>query len=132
MGFFSWITSDTKEPIRNRYSSAGALPVYLLCPDGTKLYEDNYEGYGLFAGQDAYALLARWNVPERCNGDEDHDRGIGIFLELNPRIKYPLKFVEDGSLSYDDVPASEVDPNQGYYYDEEEEEDEDEDEEEEE
>ena len=58
MGFFSWITSDTHESISNAYSDRGALPVYLYCPDGTKIYEPDYQGYGDFGGHDAYALLA--------------------------------------------------------------------------
>ena len=31
-------------------------------------------------------------------------------------IKFPLKFVEDDSLSYDDVTESENCPEQGYFY----------------
>lgn len=31
-------------------------------------------------------------------------------------VKYPLKFVEDDSLSYDDVDASEQCPYQGFFY----------------
>lgn len=122
MGFFSWKTSDTKESISNKYSDKGALPVYLLCPDGTKLFENNYEGYGVFAGQDAYALLARWNVPDKCTGDVEHDRNIGIYLE-DDEIKFPLKFVEDGTLKYNFVAASEECEYQGYFYPNEDEED---------
>ena len=123
MGFFSWMTSDTHRSISNRYSSRGALPVYLYCPDGTKIYEPNYEGYGDFGGKDAYALLARWNRPELCTGDDDYDRGIGIQIgcydRQMARLKYPLKFAESDSLSYDELgPAVEC-PDQGFFYEEE-------------
>lgn len=127
MGYFSWITSDTKKSISNNMSCRGPLPVYLLMPNNDYLYEDNYEGYGIFAGQDAYALLARWNRPDSCNGDDEHDRKIGINLEFgqmlsnNPNaLKYPLKFVENiEDAIYDELKPSETDPDQGYFYDDE-------------
>ena len=61
MGFFSWKTSDTDESISNASSERGALPCYLLIPKefgGGSIYEDKYEGYGMFGGRDAYALVA--------------------------------------------------------------------------
>ena len=61
MGFFSWKTSDTNKSISNAYSKRGALPVYVLCPDGTTIYEDEYEGYGVFGGYDIFDLVAEWN-----------------------------------------------------------------------
>ena len=125
MGFFSWITSDTDESISNVYSERGPLPVYLLCPNGEKLYEPEYEGYGIFAGKDAYALLAQWNFPEKCNGEVEHDRLIGIYAR-HENIRYPLKFVKDKVWSYEDVDESEEDPKQGFFYDEDEEDDDDE------
>lgn len=130
MGFFSWKTSDTHESISNSASNRGALPVYLLCPHNNEvIYEACYDGYGVFGGHDAYALLARWNSPELCCGDDDVDREIGISLECSDEypsnVKYPLKFVEDDSLSYDDVDASEQCPYQGFFYYEDEEDEED-------
>ena len=118
MGFFSWITSDTNRSISNRYSKLGTFPVYLLCPNGERIMEDDYEGYGVFGGNDAYALLARWNEPEKCCGVDEIDRILGIDLECRRHddIVYPLKFVEDDGLSYDDVEESETDPDQGIFY----------------
>ena len=118
MGFFSWITSDTNRSISNRYSCRETFPVYLLCPDGRKISECRYEGYGVFGGEDAYALLARWNEPEKCTGDDDKDRIVGINLEYNnpDAILYPLKFVEDFRLGYEDVDASDICPDQGFFY----------------
>lgn len=120
MGFFSWKTSDTNKSISNKYSDRGALPVYLYCPDGTKIYEPDYDGYGDFAGQDAYALLARWNRPELCNGDDEHDRSIGIDIgcydHQMAKLKYPLKFAESDSLTYAELKPAVSCPDQGFFY----------------
>lgn len=121
MGFFSWKTSDTGKSITNRYSSAGALPVYLYCPDGSKIYEPDYEGYGDFGGHDAYALLARWNCPDKCSGEEEKDRSIGIHIgcydEQMASLKYPLKFAESPDFTYEELEPAESCPYQGYFLD---------------
>ena len=119
MGFFSWITGDTGKSIMNKYSEGGTLPVYLYCPNGTKIYEPDYEGYGEFGGHDAYALLAQWNRPDLCCGNEDEDRHIGIDIgcydEQMARLKYPLKFAESPDLRYEDLPPAKSCPYQGYF-----------------
>lgn len=119
MGFFSWITSDTNKSISNAYTKRGALPVYLLIPKefgGGAIYEDDYEGYGEFGGEDAYDLLAQWNAPEKCTGDVEHDRLVGIDLAYGDEpVKYPLKFVET-EVPYETVQASADCPDQGYFY----------------
>lgn len=114
MGFFSWKTSDTNKSISNKYSDRGALSVYLLCPNGDKIYEDNYEGYGIFGGYDVYELLAKWNKPEISN-EEARVYGINIAFGNEPS-KYTLKFVENKNLNYEDVQPSERCEYQGYYY----------------
>lgn len=120
MGFFSWKTSDTHKSISNRYSDKGALPVYLITPDNEKIYEKNYEGYGIFGNYDAYALLAEWNKPNECNGDEEHDRQIGCSIactdEKMAKLKYPLKFTENPKYNYEDLPPAENCKYQGYFY----------------
>lgn len=117
MGYFSWVTSDTKKSISNCDSLRPTFPVYLLCPDGTKILETNYQGYGVFGGQDVYALLAKWNVPEKCTGEVAKDRLVGINEEFaSDDLKYPLKFVEDGNLEYASVEASEYCNSQGFMY----------------
>lgn len=123
MGFFSWMASDTHKSISNRYSDKGALPVYLYCPDGSKIYEPDYEGYGVFGGHDAYALLARWNHPELCSGDDDYDRYIGINIgcydRQMARLKYPLKFAESDRYTYEELEPAVSCPDQGFFYQEE-------------
>ena len=120
MGVFSWKTSDTKRSISGRDSSRGAFPVYLVTPQNEKILETQYEGYGIFGGYDAYALLAKWNKPEFCNGDVEHDRGIGITIgcydEENARLRYPLKFAENPNANYNELPPAERCEYQGYFY----------------
>lgn len=115
MGFFSWLTSDTEISISNRFSKRRALPVYLITPDNERIFEKHYEGYGVFGGFDAYALLAKWNYPEMCNGDIDHDRTIGIFL-CDEESEYQLKFSQSPNARYEDLPPAKRCPNQGYSY----------------
>lgn len=116
MGFFSWKTSDTRKSISNQFSIRGTFPVYLVTPDGDRILETDYEGYGIFGGQDAYALLARWNRPEACNGDDEHDRIIGIGLD-EKEVRYPLKFSESADAGYEHLEAAETCEHQGFFYD---------------
>lgn len=118
MGFFSWKT-DKGVSISNIYSSRGSFTVYLVTPWNKKIEESFYEGYGVFGGRDAYALLAQWNEPSRCSGDDHNDRFIGLELtfERPDDIKFPLKFTEDKDARYEDLPASERCEDQGYFYD---------------
>lgn len=130
MGFFSWKTSDTNKSISNRYSSRGALKVYVLIPQefgGGFIEEDNYEGYGIFGDKDVYALVAQWNSPNKCNGDVEHDRNIGINIacedEDNASLKYPIKITEY-PCQYEHAEPSVNCEDQGFFYcDEEDEED---------
>lgn len=122
MGFFSWKTSDTNKSISNTYSSKGSFPVYVLIPQefgGGYIEECNYEGYGEFGGQDVYALVARWNKPELCNGDDEHDRGIGIDIacydEDNEKLKYPIKITER-IIPYECAYPSNACEYQGFFY----------------
>ena len=118
MGFFSWMTADTNRSISNTASKRGSLTVCVLCPDGEKIIEDSYEGYGVFGGKDIYALFAKWNAPDRCCGKESLDREVGIDLlcEETNAIKFPIKIVENKNLKYNQVGSSEDCPDQGYFY----------------
>lgn len=84
MGFFSWLTADTRQSIANSASERPTQTVYLLLPDGQEpIREDEYEGYGVFGGMDAYDWLARANIPaERLKGlSEDDVREMGVTLD---------------------------------------------------
>lgn len=126
MGFFSWKTSDTKESISNIHSNRGTFPVYVLCPDGKKIKEENYNGYGDFGGQDIYALLADWNLPKDAperfgeDGKPLHDmdfRLTGIDMEFSGSpLEFPIKIVRNPDLEYDEVEASENCEYQGFFY----------------
>lgn len=57
MGCFSWKFADRDNKRRLKIGREA----YVLCPDGTSLYEENYDGYGNFGGKDIYDLVADWN-----------------------------------------------------------------------
>ena len=129
MGCFSWcVEGDSRDAIRIN-NGKSKKRVYLVTPDNEYIAEDYYEGYGVFGGKDAYALLAKWNCPDKCNGDVDHDRSIGIHLtydredvlddkgrrvDPNTTLKYPLKFARNKKLTYDELLPATDDPNQGF------------------
>lgn len=112
MGFFSWKTADTNETIWNMYTGKHK-PVYLLLPDGrAPIEEPAYEGYGDFGGEDAYELLAKEN-----NLGEDRIAGIELSFDEDKykEAKFHLKFSFDKNAKYENLPASEIDPHQGFF-----------------
>lgn len=130
MGFFSWITSDTKRSISNMYSCRGTFPVYVLIPEefgGGYIEEKSYQGYGNFGGRDIYALVAQWNKPELCKNKDgswksDEDcRSIGISIACydqdNQKLHYPIKITEYPT-KYEAATVSVGCPEQGYFYEE--------------
>lgn len=132
MGQFSWLDCKTGEQVLDDVRR----DVYLLVPrefGGGHIKEECYDGYGRFGGRDAYGLVAQWNRPEKCTGDDDADRYVGIDIacydEQNAALKYPIKITHDPDAVYEDCASSPGDPNQGWLCDEEEDEcwDEDED-----
>lgn len=126
MGQFSFITSDTCAQITvEDLPYSYALPCAVIAPDNTLYIEEHYEGYGIFGGHDVFALLAMWNAPEKCCGEEKVDRelGIAIYHGLNgaPPMKFPLKIIENynqSNINYHDFPSVKDDPNQGWPYEE--------------
>ena len=155
MGQFSWLCADCGQQILSEGEDwecfkceeqyHGVERVALLIPEefgGEHFEEGNYEGYGEFGGMDAYALLGRMNVPEKCpsmltptgrvkkgqafidalmDRDEetmDKERHIGIDLQYRGEgeIKYPIKIVHArcGIRSYEYEEASDSDPDQGW------------------
>lgn len=62
MGYFSWLTADTKQSIRVNKEKE----VYLLQPNGQLPIKENYyNGFGDFGGIDAFDWLAENNLPEQ-------------------------------------------------------------------
>lgn len=92
MGFFSWKTSDTGRSVSNAYSNRGTFPVWVVSKCGKVLYEDNYDGYGVFGGKDIFDFIAELNpqleIPE---GVEPRQAIIDLIYETdlsNGKVTY--------------------------------------------
>ena len=111
MGYFSWLTGDTKESISNSDSCRGAQTVYLLQPNGQDaIKESDYEGYGVFGHIDAYEWIAKQNLSsELLNKAEELDielRNLGINMVMGKYfldIRTNKKYVFMGSEMFDDL-----------------------------
>lgn len=79
MGQFSWITSDTDKSIL----VDGSVAVKMITPDGRVFKETNYEGYGVFGGQDYFALVAE------LNGKTTREEGIDLLYQGKNRSGDP-------------------------------------------
>ena len=128
MGFMSWTTADTEESISCTHSVRGAQTVYLLQPNGrSPIREDDYDGYGVFGGQDAFEWLAKENAESMGINIEGLDfedlRSIGIDMFHDMQVPYPLKFSFKANAVYENLEASKSCPEQGFFYDDEEDED---------
>ena len=73
---------------------------------GNAWFEDNYEGYGVFAGLDFYALLARMN-----GLGDDRAAGINLAFSKEPHKTPNLTRHRDWEWINE---APENDPNQGW------------------
>jgi hypothetical protein len=70
MGFFSFHTNDTNEPIYNAHQDVvPCRPVFLMLPTGETHLETSYNGYGVFGGYDYFAVIAVLNRPDLCWDD---------------------------------------------------------------
>jgi len=109
MGFFSWHTNDTHDPIWNTYSGHDTKTVYMIDNKGNSWREDNYEGYGDFGGKDYYELLAEMN-------GLDSDRQLGINLNFN---REGIDFITPNLVTDPSVPWKDEQPldheGQGYW-----------------
>mgnify|MGYP000247643865 CR=1 FL=1 len=90
MGYFSFLTADTKKSIRLS-DMPRAKSVYMLMPGNQpNVIEESYEGYGIFGGIDCYSWLAEANFP----GYSDRDLGICAFFgevyKINGKHYAPL------------------------------------------
>jgi hypothetical protein len=180
MGFFSWKTADSQRSIANAHTDK-VRTVYLLQPNGKPpIKEPEYEGYGVFAGVDAYVWLTETNAEslglDLAALSDEEKRHIGIQLSVGScyqdretgeiwhiyhdgrqlvpgryfagtygalipefgdcandliasgrlversiaelrGLTYPLKFSFREDARYEDLPASDDCPHQGYFYD---------------
>jgi hypothetical protein len=108
MGFFSWITQDTKTSISNNHSKRGTFPVIMMDDKGNKWTEINYGGYGEFDNKDFYELLAE------MNGLSTRDEGLELAFS-GGSYKSP-NLVESADWVWVDATPENC-PDQGYFYD---------------
>ena len=142
MGFFSWRTSCSDRSIANTYSARSTFPVLMVDDKGNTYLEESYEGYGVFGGKDYYQLVAEMNTPEKCSGDVEHDRSLGIDIVFKDnssgdidmvdkmRVKVPIlvepsqvAHIEDMAELWRSTPPPPTCEFQGFFYDDEEDED---------
>lgn len=100
MGFFSWITSDTKRSLPNVHSNRDTFKVHMVTRDGQVYTEEAYDGYGDFNGQDFYELVAHLNglVDKDMDLQEKRTRGIncalGVAAITNKKVTYRAQGVD--------------------------------------
>lgn len=129
MGMFSWIKSDSQEPVyatgqRDKFLDTTGK---MLDDKGNEWIEYEYEGYGVFGGKDYFILLAEMNGMNQKDHSDNDLRQLGIELafstdelgENSEGVKYP-KIVEiHCKKNWEDLPNNQQDPNQGWFFDEE-------------
>lgn len=107
MGFFSWVTQDTKKSIANSFSDKETFEVTMSDNKGGKWTQRNYNGYGIFGGKDFYELLAE------MNGKETREEGIELAFSsikfLSPNLN------EDPEIKWNEG-RPELCESQGYFY----------------
>lgn len=110
MGLFSWECAVTGESIASIH--AGKDPemskCYLVTPYET-YYEEAYQGYGVFDGNDVFELLGHG---DRKEGVAQEFRGVAPF-----DIKVVLAKNYEGQ-TYNELEASQDCPAQGFFYEE--------------
>lgn len=85
MGCFSWICSDDDRPLVIGKDEEFAL----LLPDGGKLIDTQYDGYGRICGRDIYALVAMWNREEvKRDGYEHYANRGSSFVDSECKADY--------------------------------------------
>lgn len=117
MGFFSWKNSDTGKSIINRYHPRGPVKTYMLSPTEDPIEEDNYEGYGVFGGKDAFNHWMDLNKPEHRDLSAKAKRQLFFdkyYEEFRDGGKYPLKFTSK-KMKYSEAKPSENADDQGYF-----------------
>jgi hypothetical protein len=124
MGQFSWKCSLCGEQILNNSKHRNWHQAILVTPTD-KHVEEDYEGYGVFGGVDAYAELgARINNEPMAELNSDkyqEQRRIGIDHALSITSHIGIKVVHKGCYndeSYDNLDNAQTDPDQGWLNDE--------------
>jgi len=121
MGFFSFLTNDTKVSIPNAHSSRATFPVYMHDDKDNVFASGSYSGYGEFGGKDFFVLLAEMNgFPAVADFDDDaHDkareRGIDLYYSDNQEgIRYP-NLTESNVWTWINERPEHC-PDQGFFY----------------
>lgn len=115
MGFFSWITQDTKRNIYNHYTGKD-FPVMMTDNKGNRWIEYSYGGYGVFGGKDYYELMAE------MNGLTTREEGIKIQFDETgkyPNALYP-NLTEDMQWTWRNEKPEDCE-YQGFFFDDEDE-----------
>lgn len=107
MGQFSWKCAVSGEALVEKWSDVleeSEHSAYLVTPDAT-YFEECYEGYGVFGGKDVYELL----------GNGDRNEGIDLYYEGEAPFEIKIVLADHYTgQTYDELPASETDPDQGW------------------
>jgi hypothetical protein len=109
MGFFSWITQDTRRSIQNVHTGL-EFPVMMTDNKGNRWIENAYDGYGNFGGKDYYELLAE------MNGLTNREEGIDIYFgnkNTHPNALFP-NLTEDMQWTWRNERPDDC-PNQGFF-----------------
>ena len=109
MGFFSFITNDTKRSIPNMYSDRPSFTVYLIDNKGNIWEENKYPGYGRFMGKDFYELVAE------MNGKKTSEEGFDIHFYENESIAIYPNLVEDKNRKWTNEKPMDCE-FQGFFY----------------
>ncbi len=123
MGQFSWLFSDTGTPI---YSTEGHQKKVTMAylEDGVQktVYEEHYEGYGVFGGVDFYATIAMMNpnLVKTVGSTFDELRDMGINIAFGSfQYKSPQLFEHTPPDVVDFSIPVENHVNQGWYFEDE-------------
>jgi hypothetical protein len=110
MGFFSFITQDTKESIANYYSKRTVIPAYLMDNKGNIWEENWYAGYGIFGGKDFFELVAE------MNDKTTREEGIEIYYnETEKTAIFPNLVQNDLHWTWKNQKPKPC-PHQGHFY----------------
>jgi hypothetical protein len=138
MGFFSFLTSDTKRSIPSYHSKRKPFNFYVVFPDDSVMRCTNYQGYGVFGGIDVFFAAAYLtDVPRSsrlllvdavleaiCDEDIDRDkfdamreRGIDLFYPKSGKPKGVLPRFTEYLKPYSELSDPVDCPHQGFFYD---------------